>query len=239
MVHSYRVVGPKMPKLQVKQAAVDYYGFFAAPAFNLIGEMREIITGLSKAFTIHNVGLGNFRLEGDASEPSTAAAIVLLGRFGIYKLKFDQVQANLREYTDDDLEGMISVIEKGNGWVREAVDDFVFKNHAFVYSSHGALSDGTSSSFLLKLPRRPTPVFGDDLGSGITETWHDPEMDAKVRFTLDHSLQEPDGLYVNYMVLFERDDIDYVAVAQQSRSLLAKILNGIGLEFESDQLTEA
>jgi hypothetical protein len=79
----------------------------------------------------------------------------------------------------------------------------------------------------------------DDLGSGITETWHDPEMDAKVRLTLDHSLQEPDGLYVSCMVLFERDDINYVAVTQQSRRLLESILKGIGLEFGTDQLTEA
>jgi hypothetical protein len=228
-----------MIKLQVKQANVDYYGFFAAPAFSLFGEMRAIITGLSKAFAVHNVGLGSFRIEGDASEPSTIAAVVLLGRFGIYKFKFDQVQASLSGFTDDDIEGMISVVEKGSGWVRGAVDDFAFKSHAFLYWSHSALSHGTSSSFLLSLPRRPTPVFGDDLGSGIVETWHDPEMDAKVRLTLDHSLKEPDGLYVSYMVLFERDDIDFVAVAQQSRRLLEKILNGIGLEFEADQLTEA
>jgi len=229
-----------MLKLQVKQATVDYYGFFAAPAFNLIGEMREIITGLSKTFAVHKVELGSFRIEGDASEPSTVAWVVRLGRFGIYKFKFDQVQASLSGFTDDDLEGMSSVIEKGNGWVREAADDFAFKNHAFVYSSHGSLSHGTSSSFLLSLPRRPTPTFGDDLGSGIIETWHDPEMDAKVRLTLDHSLlQEPDGLYVSYMVLLERDDINYVAVAQQSRRLLESILNGIGLELEVDYLTEA
>jgi hypothetical protein len=57
-----------MIKLLVKQATVDYYGFFAAPAFNLIGEMRQIIAGLSKTFAAHNVGLGNFRMEGDAVE---------------------------------------------------------------------------------------------------------------------------------------------------------------------------
>ena len=73
-----------MIKLLVKQATVDYYGFFAAPAFNLIGEMRQIITGLSRAFSAHSVGLGNFRMEGDAVEPSTASAVVRLGRFGIY-----------------------------------------------------------------------------------------------------------------------------------------------------------
>lgn len=228
-----------MLKLQAKQQSVDYYGFFAAPAFNLFGKIPEIVSGLSKTFAVHNVGLGNFRLEGDPSEPSTNAAVVLLRRFGIYKFMFDQVQASPSGFTDDDVEGMISVIEKGNGWVRGAVDDFAFKSHVFLYSSHGALSDGTSSSFLLSLPRRPTPVLGDDLGSGIVETWHDPEMDAKVRLTIDHSLKEPDGLYVSYMVLFERDDINYVEAGQQSRRLLKNILNGIGLEFGADQLTEA
>ncbi len=224
-----------MIKLLVKQATVDYYGFFTSPAFNLMGEMREIVTGLSKTFAARNVGLGNFRLEGDAVEPSTAAAVVRLGRFGIYRFKFDRVQANLNGFTDDDLEGMISVIEKGNAWVRESVTSFAFKTHAFLYQSHSTLSDGTSSSFLLNLPRRPTPVLGEDLGSGLLETWRDSEMDAKVRLTLDHSLQETDGLYINYMVVFERDDINYAETAHQSRKLLEAVLREIGLEFEEEQ----
>ena len=233
-----RVTGTAMIKLQLKQATADYYGFFAEPALNLIGETRRIITGLSKAFAVHDIGLASFRIEGDVTEPSTAAAIVRLGRFGVYKFKFDQVQASLSGFTDDDLEVMISIIEKGNSWVREAVSDFAFKTHGFVYSSHSALSDGTSSSFLLSLPRRPIGVLGVDLGSGILETWHDPQMNAKVRLTLDHSLQESDGLYISYMLLFERDDIDYVAAAQQSWRLLESVLNEIGLEFEGDQLAE-
>jgi hypothetical protein len=224
-----------MVKLLVQQATVDYYGFFSAPAFNLIGELRQIIAGLSKTFTAHNVGLGNFRMEGEAVEPSTAAAVVRLGRFGIYKFKFDQVQASLSGFTDDDLEGMTSVIEKGNAWVRESVTDFAFKTHAFLYQSHSTLSDGTSSSFLLSLPRRPIPILGEDLGSGLLETWHDSEMDAKVRLSLDHSLQETDGLYMNYMVVFERDSINYLETAHQSRKLLEATLHGIGLEFGEEQ----
>jgi hypothetical protein len=226
-----------MIKLLVKQATVDYHGFFAAPAFNLMGEMREIIAGLSKAFAVHNLGLGNFRIEGDTAEPSTAAAVVRLGRFGIYQFKLDQVKTSLSGgFSDDDLEGMISVIEKGNGWVRKAVNDFAFKTHAFVYSSHSALSDGTSSSFLLSLPRRPIRVMGEDLGSGLLETWHDSQLDAKVRLTLDHSLQETDGLYANYMVVFERDYVDYVEMAHLSRKLLEAALCEIGLEFGEEEL---
>ncbi len=224
-----------MPKLQVQQATVDYYGFFAAPAFNLMGEMREIITGLSKTFAVHKVGLGSFRMEGESTDPSTAAAVVRLGRFGIYKFKFDQVQASLSGFAEDDLEGMISVIEKGNAWVRGSVSDFAFKTHAFLYQSHSTLSEGTSSSFLLSLPRRPIAILGEDLGSGVLETWHDSQMDARVRLSLDHSLQETDGLYLNYMVVFERDDINYVQTAHQSRKLLEATLSGIGLEFEENQ----
>lgn len=221
-----------MTKLLVGQATVDYHGFFAEPAFNLMGEMRQIITGLAHTFAAHKLGLGNFRLEGNAEEPSSAAAVVRLGRFGIYKFKFDQVQASLNGFDDDDLEGMISVIEKGNNWIRETVNDFAFKTHAFIYTSHSALSAGTSSSFLLSLPRRSVPVPGEDLGSGILETWHDSTIDARIRLSLDHSLQETDGLYLHYMVVFERDDLDYFDTAHRSRELLEAFLNEIGLEFD-------
>jgi hypothetical protein len=220
-----------MIKLLVKQATVDYHGFFTEPAFNLIGELRQIITGLAKTFASHKIGLGNFRMEGEAAEPSSAAAVVRLGRFGLYKFKFDQVQASLNGFDDDDLEGLISVIAKGNSWVRKNVNDFAFRTHAFIYTSHSALSGGTSSSFLLGLPRRSFAVPGEDLGSGILETWHDAEMDAKIRISLDHSLQETGGLYIHYMVVFERDEIDYFETAHRSRNVLEGFLNEIGLEF--------
>src|SRR5258707_1152939 len=173
-----------MPKLLVKQATVDYYGFFASPAFDLIGEGRTIMSGLAKTFAAHNVGLNNFRLEGEATDPSSAGILLRLPPFGIYRFKFDQVQAGLNGFTDEELEGMVSIIQKGNGWVRQNVSDFKFKSHAFVYASHCALSDRTSSEFLLAVPRRPFPVLGEDLGSGVLENWRDPDIDATVRFTL-------------------------------------------------------
>jgi len=225
-----------MQNLIVKQAAVDYYGFFVAPAFNLMGEMRQIIGGLSKTFAAHNVGLGSFRLDGDISDPSTAAVTVRLGPFGLYKFKFDQVQASLGGFTDDELEGFVSVIGKGNQWVRDTVESFTFKTHVFSYASHSTVADGTSSSLLLGLPRRPISVPGQDLGSGILETWHDPEMNARVRLMLDHSLQEPDGLYLNFMVVFERDVIDYVGSAHQSRKLMDSYLANLDLAFAEDSL---
>jgi hypothetical protein len=74
-------------------------------------------------------------------------------------------------------------------------------------------------------------MLGEDLGSGILETCRDLKMDAKVRVSIDHSLHVIDGLFVNYMVAFERDSIDYVDIAQNSRSVLDRFLQELGLEF--------
>jgi hypothetical protein len=220
-----------MQKLLVQQANVDYYGLFTAPAFSLIGEMRQIIEGLSEAFSANNVGLGNFRLDGDVSEPSSASVTVRLGSFGLYKFKFEQVQASLGAFSDDDLEGFISVIAKGNKWLREKVNDFSFRSHIFSYASHNIIVDTTSTAFLTALPRRSIPIPGEDLGSGLLETWHDKEMNARIRLSLDHSLQTQDGLYISYMVVFDRDGINYVDDAHRSRKLLEQYLANVNLQF--------
>ena len=224
-----------MQKLLITQASVDYYGFFATTAFELMGEQRLIFEGLSKTFEAHNLSLANFRLEGDISEPATNAVIVRLGRFGTYKFKFDQVQATLNGFSDSELEGMVSVIDNGDSWLRTTVKDFHFKSHAFVYAGHGVVSGGKSSKFLLSLPRREIPTAGEDLGAGVLETWRDAHLDAKVRILVDHSLQEPDGLFINYMVVFDRDKVEYVDAAQHSRVVLNNFLNQLGLEFGEEE----
>lgn len=223
-----------MQKLIVKQVTIDYYGFFAAPAFNLMGQMPQILEGLTKTFSANDVGLGSFRLDGDVNEPSSAAVTVRLGAFGLYKFKFDQVQASLGAFTEDELEGFISVIVKGNQWVRQSVQDFSFRTHVFSYASHSVIADSTSASFLTALPRREIPLPGKDLGSGLLETWHDETLDARVRLLLDHSLQLPDGLYLNYMVVFERDEIEYIDCAHQARKLLESYLSHLNLEFAEE-----
>ncbi len=221
-----------MPKLFVQQASVDYHGFFSVPAYPLMGEGGKIMAGLAKTFSSHNVSLANFRTEVDINDPTANAVVVYLGRFGIYRFKFDQVQASLKQFSDDDdLEGMINVIQKGDSWLHQEIPAFAFRRHAFVYSSHSLLSEGTSQSFLLSLPRRPTPVLGKDLGSGIIENWHDENMDASVYFTLTHSFTETDGIYINYMVTFERATIDYAETASKARTLLEAVLESLSLQF--------
>jgi|SRR5258705_9658717 len=221
-----------MPKLIIKQNVLEYYGFFSEPLFSLFGESGAIVSGLYKTFLDYNISLGSFKLEGDPSEPASSGVSVLIPRFGNYRLKFDNIQVGLRSFTDDDLAGMLTVIQKGDVWLRELVPSVKYRSHAAVYTGHFGLDGTTSSEFLLKLPRRNTPVIGKDLGSGIVETWYDDVIDGKIRLTIDHSLQEIEGLYVSYIVTLERDTIDFINVAQRANSLLEQVIRDLGLEFD-------
>ncbi len=222
-----------MLKLIVQQVSLDYHGFFKSPAYGLMGEGSKIMGGLASAFSSYNVGLESFRTEVDINEPAANAVVVNLGRFGVYRFKFDQVQASLRNFeSDDDIVGLVNTIEKGDAWLRQSIENFAFRRHAFVYVSHSSLSKGTSESFLLSLPRREKPtVIGKDLGGGILETWDIPDLNARLHLTLGHSLVQPDGIYINYMIIFEAEVIDYAAVASKGREFLDQTLKSLGLEF--------
>lgn len=224
-----------MTKLITKSNSFDYYGFFVDPLFPLLGEIKTMLGGLYNTFSAYNVSLNSFRLEGDVSNPASAAILVHLGRCGNYRLKFDHVQVGVSDHTTEDVEGTVGAIKKGDTWLRETVPSMKFRTHVAAFIGHFSLVDTTSSKFLLEMPRRNTPVRGKDLGSGIVETWHDDVMDAKVRLTIDHSLQQADGLYLNYMITLERDEIDYVEIAQQSDALLNSVINELGLEFEGEE----
>jgi hypothetical protein len=228
-----------MPKLLVQQVSLDYHGFFQSPAYTLMGEGGKIMGGLAQAFSSYNVGLANIRTEVDINDPASNSVIVTLGNFGVYRFKFDQVQAGLRNFkSDDDIVGLVSAIEKGDSWLRTTIDDFAFRSHAFVYSSHSSLSEGTSQDFLLSIPRREKPtVTGKDLGSGFLETWEDPDLGGRVHLTLGHSLVQTEGVYIHYMVVFESERIDYAAVASKGRALLNRTLESMGLEFWEEEVT--
>ena len=76
------------------------------------------------------------------------------------------------------------------------------------------------------------------MGSGILETWDDSELGARVHLTLGHSLVQPDGIYINYMVVFETERIDYATVASKGRALLDQILESMGLEIGEEEVTQ-
>lgn len=223
-----------MPKLRVIQNTFEYYGFFTKPAFDLMGDIRSLVKLLYTTFSDYGVGLGNFRLDGDASDPSTAAAFVRLGLRGVYRFKFDQVHATLNEFNSEQLPGFFEAIQIGDDHLRSTVSDLSFKTHAFFYNSHSELSEGTSTEFLRSLPGRDISVLGEDLGSGIIQNWRDPSIDANVSLTIDHSLQVKNGIFVSYRVLIDRDQVEYIPLAVNAQNLLYATLANVGLEFDEE-----
>lgn len=226
-----------MPKLRVVQNSIDYYGFFTEPAFDLMGDVRFLVKLLYDTFSKYGAGLASFRVEGETQELSTTTIYVRLGPRGLYKLKFDQVQVTLNEFTIEQLAGFFEVIQVADEHFRGAISNLSFKSHAFFYSSHSEVLGSTSTEFLRSLPPRDMPVPGEDLGSGILQTWLDPYIEGKVAFNVDHSLQVKDGIFVSYRVLIEHDQLDYIPLAVTMQQSLYTALARVGLEFEEEGAT--
>lgn len=224
-----------MPKLRMLQNSIEYYGFFIEPVFDLMGDVRSLLKLLHTTFSTYGVNLASFRLDGDASEPSSATAVVRLGDRGIYRFNFDQVQATLLNFTTEQLANYFETLQVADEHLRNSISNLSFKTHVFFYSSHSELSEGTSVDFFRQLPNpRNLPVPGEDLGTGFIQNWRDPTVDAKFSLTVDHSLKVKDGVFINYRVIMERDQVDYISLGATAQTLLYKTLANVGLEFEEE-----
>jgi hypothetical protein len=229
-----------MPTLRDKQSTLEYYGFFTAPAFDLMGELGDIVTVLYHAFKNYGVGLGSFRTEGDLNEIGAATVIVRLGPLGTFRFKFDQVHAIVVDITADQVGTFSEILQSADTELRELMgefesdEEFSFKTHAFVYTNHSEIIGTTSTEFLRSLPARDLQVPGEDLGSGLSLNWQDPALDARVSFSVDHSLQVKDGVFINYRVIADRDQLDYVPFTVAAQQQLYAVLGSIGLEFERE-----
>lgn len=224
-----------MKKLTVVQNNLEYHGFFAEPVFELMGDIRSLIKLAYKTFSVYGVSLGNFRLDGDASEPSSAAVHIRLGSRGIYKLKFELVNATLSGFDNEQVAGFFEMLQIANDSFREHLKELSFKSHLFFYTGHLQLEEGNSKEFLMSLPPRNISVVGDDLGSGIVQSWNDQDIGGKVSFTLDHSLLVDGALFVNYRVIIERDKVDYIPLAFIAQQRLYSVLANLGLEIDEGE----
>lgn len=224
-----------MLKLRIAQNTVDYHGFFGQPAFELMGDARSVVQLLYNTFAVYGVSLTSLRLDGDAAEPSTAMAVVRLGRRGVYRFKFDQIQATLADFDDEQLTGFVEALQLADEYLRATIKQLSMKTHAFFYSSHSMLSEGTSIDFFRRLPGAHLPVPGEDMGSGVIQNWRDLDLGARFSLTLDHSLAYNGGVFLNYRVVLDRDRIDYAALAAKARHLLTEMLASMGLELDEGE----
>jgi hypothetical protein len=226
-----------MQKLVVRHNTIDYYGFFKEPALDLIGEFRSVIKLLYGAFSNYGVGIPSFRVEGEGQELGGVSINTRLGLRGVYKFRFDHVVLTLNDFSSEQLATFFETVQVADEHLRQGIADLSFKTHAFLYTGHMDFSEGTSVDFFRSLPPSGIPVYGEDLGSGLIQSWRDVEMDAKCSLTLDHSAQFEGGIFISYKVIIERDQIDYIPLAVAAQQNLYKILGGLGLEIDEEATT--
>jgi hypothetical protein len=227
-----------MITLTVNQNQTDYIGLLERPAFNLMGEGRQIIEGLYNAFSTYQVALTDFRLEEVVTTPSSFGVNVYLKSLGSYKFRFDRVEWTAINFVDEDLPKFPELLKRGEDWLRSAVPGVSFKSHTFFYTGHCRLSEGTSQDFLIRLPGKDIIDIGQDLGSGIIHNWRDPGIEGRFQLLIDHSLSIKDGIFIQLMALIEGDQVDYSAITAKGQASIKEALKKIDLQLETEQGVE-
>jgi hypothetical protein len=227
-----------MVTLTVNQNQLDYIGVFEKPAFNLMGEGRQIIEGLYYAFSPYQVSLADFRLEETPTAPSNFGVNVHLKSLGHYRFKFDRLEWTVLNFDGPGLSTFPDVLRRSEEWLRSAVPDFSFRSHMFFYAGHCHLSQGTSQDFLLRLAGNDVIDLGENLGSGVIKNWRDSRVEGRFQLIVDHSLSVKNGLFVQLTASLERDKIDYSSMMEIGQETLSEVLNKIGLRLETEQEVE-
>jgi len=223
-----------MPTLTVNYNQLTYSGTFVKPAFDLLsGKIAG--GGLFDVFSPFGIALNSISEEGLLSNPSTLAINVYLGNLGNYKLKLDGVEWKAINFDDEAIPKFPEVLQAASDWLRASVANFSFKSHVFIYNSHCAMSEGNAKEFLLALGYKSPVILGEELGNGLIHNWFSAELGGSVQFLLDRSKAVQGGLFVQFIVVIEGDQIDYRMLSEKGYGILATELSALGFEFEEEQ----
>lgn len=224
-----------MRKLIIQQNQVNYVGLFSKPAFSLWGEGSKILEELYKAFAPYKLSLTDFRQDYLSPVLSDISVTVFLGANGNYKFKFDRVEASLSNFSEQELTGFpTDVLSRGTDWLRSSLPDFSFQTHLLTYNNHSKLSEGTAKEFLLKFSQVNLGSVGKGLGNGLIFNWIEPKLERRVQLMIDHSHAYADALFIQFLMQYAGDKMDYWETAATGRDLLGKALAIIGLEIEDE-----
>lgn len=223
-----------MPTLTVNYNQISYAGTFVRPAFDLLaGKLAG--GGLYDVFSPFGIGLHSISEEGAMTSPGTLAINIYLPNLGNYKLRLDGVEWKVINFGDEVLPRFPEVLTAASEWLRSCISDFAFKKHVFIYNGHCAMSESNSKDFLLSLGYKSPVSLGEDLGNGLIHNWFSQELGASVQFMLDRSTPVEGGLFVQFILVSDNDNVDYQLLCQQGYSILLKELNALGLQIEQEQ----
>ncbi|CAA9349456.1 MAG: hypothetical protein AVDCRST_MAG68-3495 [uncultured Gemmatimonadetes bacterium] len=216
--------------LDVQQAQLEYLAVLDRPAFPLWANVPGMMGGLYQAFEGLHSGLADLTLEGDGRDPLGRTIVVSLGEQGFFRVGYERVEAELPDYTEDELAAFPATLARGDRWLRTHWSAAVVQAHYLTLSIHGTLSEGSSADYLRSLSAIELGI-GKSLGTGLIFHASLPTTGWDVHLTLDHSTVIEGGLFVQYVVTIGDDRIDHARTLDASFSFLNQGAESLGLEI--------
>jgi hypothetical protein len=219
-----------MRVLDVQHAQLDYLAVLERPAFPLWANFPGMMSGLYQAFDGLHSGLADLTVEGDGRDPLSRTVVVALGEQGLFRVGYERVEAELPDYTQDDLAAFPATLARGDRWMRTHWSGVVVETHCFTFSIHGVLKEGSSGDFLRSLSKINLGI-GKNLGTGLILHAVLPKTSWQLHLTLDHSSAVEGGLFVQYVVMIGDDEINYERALDAVINFLHNGAETLGLDI--------
>lgn len=219
-----------MQQLDIVHDRLDYVGLLATPAFRLFANPAALAVGLYQTFQWYHTGTEAISFEGEQAKPLQRSCVVALGNFGTYRLTPERVEWTRPDAWASQLES--SVLALGDAWLRQlASGAALMHSHYFTYSAHVAPVGSMARDILVEMGGPALPGFGTTEGTGLIFHTRVLPENFEVRFTLDHSNEATNGLFVEMIVTFEHDIIDYTRTGPYLVEVLHRALRSLNLEL--------
>lgn len=227
-----------MRQLDIVQDQLEYVGLLAAPAFWFFENPPALASGLYHAFqgyhsgstrVLRPLGTDDITFERDATHPLRQAYTVDLGTYGSYKVGLERVEWVRPGSWAYELNS--SVLALGDTFLRPGrADSVLMHSHYFTYTAHAFSVSETARDLLRGLGGPSLSGFGENDGTGLI--FHSQlAPGSSFQFTIDHSHEVQNGVFLELVVIVEKDQIDYLQIGHWLLDILRRAVGGIGLEI--------
>jgi hypothetical protein len=219
-----------MRQLDIVHDQLEYVGLLSAPAFRLFSNPGALASGMYYAFQGYHSGTDDITFEGEPAQPLRQSCAVDLGSHGTYTVSLERVEWTRPDSWAWELDS--SVLAQGDRWLRSLrADGGLMHSHYFTYTAHASSPSGTARDLLLAMGGPSLPGFGESDGTGLIFHSRTAPGDYPVQFTINHSHEVEDGLFIELVAILETDTIDYLKIGPWLLGLLRRAVGGVGLEI--------
>lgn len=218
-----------MLAIQVSEDQLEYVGLFATPAFGLLSQPEQVVSGLYNAFLGMHSGLSDFEIESESQVPLSDTIVVNLASRGTYRFSSERIDWTFPNAGSTELDA--SVLDRADGWLRSAFPAANFQAHYYTYHAHTWVSDGSAREFLLGLGSPQLPGFGENQGTGLIFHANFPTRDWAIQLTVDHSNVVAEGLYLQIVATVGADQVNHQKTVRYIDKMFRESLTRLGLQL--------